>query len=393
MTWVRKILVLDDDPDVGELIEATVSGLGIDCVVMHAVRDFQRELAPEVELILLDLMMPGIDGIEVLRRLGECQCQAEVILMSGMDKRVIESAERVARAHGLKVKGYLQKPFRLATLEAILSREPGIAERKVVVSAPAAPVGEEELRHALDREEFCLYYQPQVSLADSKVVGFEGLARWVSPIRGIVPPDRFIPELEKAELIERFTWQVLERGLQEAAAFNSPRCETRTLSINLSARSLHDLNLPDRIVSSAKKHAYPPERIILEITESGLIQELSRTLDVVTRLRIKGVELSIDDFGTGYSMMQQLQLVPATELKIDRLFVKDMQSNEGHRVVVQKTIELGHELGMRIVAEGVEHQEQLELLRSWGCDAAQGYLFSKPIPPGELLRWLSGVSK
>lgn len=146
------------------------------------------------------------------------------------------------------------------------------------------------------------------------------------------------------------------------------------------------------MVSSAEKHGFEPERIILEITESGLIQELSRTLDVATRLRLKGVELSIDDFGTGYSMMQQLQLVPATELKIDRLFVKDLYQNEGHRVVVQKTIELGHELGMRVVAEGVEHAEQMELLRSWGCDTAQGYLYSRPLPPGELLSWLSGIA-
>jgi len=280
----------------------------------------------------------------------------------------------------------LQKPFRVATLETALSIEPKLTERKIVAAVPIAPVLEQELRYALDRKEFCLYYQPQVSLAASKVVGFEGLARWINPVRGIVPPDWFIPELERAQLVESFTWQIIERGLREATTFERPRCEIPTLSINLSVQSLFDLNLPDRIVSLAEKYGFPAERIILEITESGLIQELSRTLDVLTRLRIKGIQLSIDDFGTGYSMMQQLQLVPATELKIDRLFVTDLHSNERHRVVVQKTIELGHGLGMRVIAEGVENHEQTELLRSWGCDAAQGYFYSRPLPPSSL--WL-----
>ncbi len=392
MTWIRKMLVLDDDPDIGELIEATASGLGIECVVTHGVSDFLHSLAPNIELILLDLMMPGIDGIEVLRRLGECHCEVDVILMSGMDKRVIESAERVARAHGLKVMGHLQKPFRVATLKATLSKEPRRPAQTAVASVPFAPVTEQELRRALDRDEFCLYYQPQMLLSQPRVVGFEGLARWISPHRGVVPPDRFIPELEKAQLVDPFTWQIIERGLREAALFHRPRCETPTLSINISVQSLYDLNFPDRMASLAEKHGFEPERIILEITESGLIQELSRTLDVATRLRLKGVELSIDDFGTGYSMMQQLQLVPATELKIDRSFVKDLHQNEGHRVVVQKTIELGHELGMRVVAEGVEHVEQMELLRSWGCDTAQGYFYSRPLPPGELLSWLSRIA-
>ncbi|MFP5237051.1 MAG: EAL domain-containing protein [Acidobacteriota bacterium] len=385
------MLVLDDDPDIGELVEATASGLGIDCVVTHAVSDFLNGLVPEIDLILLDLVLPDIDGIEVLRSLGERHCHADVILMSGLDKRVIESAERVARAHGLKVKGHLCKPFRVSGLEAILSKAPKLAEQKAVASAPIEPITEQQMRKALDGEEFCLYYQPQISLADSRVIGFEGLARWISPDRGMVPPDRFIPELERAGLVEAFTWQIVERGLQEAAAFHRHGCENPTLSINISAQSLYDLHLPDRILASAERHGFEPDRMVLEITESGLIQELSRTLDVLTRLRLKGVELSIDDFGTGYSMLQQLQLVPATELKIDRLFVKDLHQDEGHRVVVQKTIELGHELGMRVVAEGVEHTEQAELLRSWGCDAAQGYLYSRPLPPGELLSWLSGI--
>jgi len=160
------------------------------------------------------------------------------------------------------------------------------------------------------------------------------------------------------------------------------------LSLNASVHSLHDLNFPDVLVSLAEKYGVSPSNITVEITESGLIQELSRTLDILTRLRMKQVKLSIDDFGTGYAMMQQLRNIPATELKIDKSFVQDMQGNERDRIMVQKTIEIGHELGMHVIAEGVENKEQLDLLHADGCDSVQGYYFSRPLPAHDLVRWL-----
>ena len=160
------------------------------------------------------------------------------------------------------------------------------------------------------------------------------------------------------------------------------------LSLNASVYSLHDLKFPDMLVSIAEKHGISPANVTIEITESGLIEELSRTLDILTRLRMKQVKLSIDDFGTGYATMQQLRNIPATELKIDKSFVQDMQGNEKDRIMVRKTIEMGHELGMRVVAEGVETREQLDILRQDGCDCVQGYLFSRPLPPAELVVWL-----
>jgi EAL domain-containing protein (putative c-di-GMP-specific phosphodiesterase class I) len=138
----------------------------------------------------------------------------------------------------------------------------------------------------------------------------------------------------------------------------------------------------------ARRYGVPPGDITIEITESGLIEELSRTLDILTRLRIKQVNLSIDDFGSGYATMQQFKNIPATELKIDKSFVQGMMNNDSDRIVVRKTIEIGHELGMKVTAEGVERQEQLDILWSYGCDNAQGYLFSRPIPAREMVNWL-----
>jgi EAL domain-containing protein (putative c-di-GMP-specific phosphodiesterase class I) len=250
-------------------------------------------------------------------------------------------------------------------------------------------VADDELRHAIERDEFVLHYQPQVALATGSVVGVEALVRWRHPQRGLIFPGDFISRLESLGLIDQLGWLVAARGLTEIGQFLRKDGAPLTLSINVSAYSLHDLQFPDRFVSLAGKFGVPPARVILEITESGLIRELSSALDILTRLRMKQVQLSIDDFGTGYAMMQQLRHVPATELKIDQGFVRDMQSKNDARVLVQKLIEMGHELGMKVLAEGVETAEQLEMLRASGCDLVQGYFISRPLPPPELLKWLA----
>jgi EAL domain-containing protein (putative c-di-GMP-specific phosphodiesterase class I) len=194
--------------------------------------------------------------------------------------------------------------------------------------------------------------------------------------------------MEKFGLIDELGWMVANRGISEVGQFANGGGKALMLSLNASVHSLHDLKFPDVLVSLAEKHGVSPADITVEITESGLIKELSNTLDILTRLRMKQVKLSIDDFGTGYAMMQQLKNIPATELKIDRSFVQGMQNNERDRIMVQKTIEIGHELGMQVIGEGVETQEQLDLLRAKGCDSAQGYLFSRPLPLKETVRWL-----
>jgi EAL domain-containing protein (putative c-di-GMP-specific phosphodiesterase class I) len=176
--------------------------------------------------------------------------------------------------------------------------------------------------------------------------------------------------------------------LSEVGQFANSDGRVPMLSLNESAFSLHDLKFPDILVSIAEKHGVSPANITIEITESGLIEELSRTLDILIRLRMKQVKLSIDDFGTGYAMMQQLRNIPATELKIDKSFIDNMRNSDRDRIMVRKTIEMGHELGMSVIAEGVETGEQLDLLRQYGCDKVQGFFFSRPLPPEALVIWL-----
>jgi EAL domain-containing protein (putative c-di-GMP-specific phosphodiesterase class I) len=194
--------------------------------------------------------------------------------------------------------------------------------------------------------------------------------------------------MEKLGLIDELGWIVANRGMRDVKQFMNGDGIAVMLSMNESVYSLHDLKFPDALVSAAEKHGVSPANVTIEITESGLIKELASTLDILTRLRMREVKLSIDDFGTGYAMMQQLKIIPATELKIDRTFILDMHSNERDRVIVQKTIEMGHELDMHVIAEGVETQEQLDFLRVKGCDSVQGYFFSRPLPANEMVAWL-----
>ena len=388
MTPTGKVLIIDDDNDFGEFVATAAEGLGLHCVRTTDAAEVLSLCTPDTTLILLDLMMPEMDGIEVLRLLSEHECKASVVLMSGINKRVMETAEKLARALGLSIAGHLEKPFRLGQLEALL-RTHAAQEKPIAASqTPRVAIADEGLRGAIQRDEFVIHYQPQIDIATGKVTGLEALARWQHPERGLVFPESFIARAEALGLIDELGWLVMERALSEVKQFADSNHVLPRLALNVSVHSLRDLKFPDSLVALIRKHGVPESGVIVEITESGLIDELSLALDVMARLRMKNLQLSIDDFGTGYAMMQQLVNIPATELKIDKIFVMNMDVNSSDRVMVQKTIEIGHELGMKVTAEGVETEEQLNFLRSGGCDTAQGYLFSRPLPAGELARWL-----
>jgi EAL domain-containing protein (putative c-di-GMP-specific phosphodiesterase class I) len=188
-------------------------------------------------------------------------------------------------------------------------------------------------------------------------------------------------------LIDNLCWATAELALIEAKQLADKNGAFPRLSLNVSMQSLHRLEFPDAMMSLAKRYDFPPDSIAIEITETRLMNEISNTLDVLTRLRMKKFQLSIDDFGTGYAMMRQLQNVPATELKIDRSIIESMHVNDSDRVMVEKIIEMGHELNMEVMAEGVAEHEQYEMLRTKGCDTAQGFLIATPLPVDALIEW------
>ena len=334
---------------------------------------FSTELAQTRTLILLDLVMPEMDGIEILRLLGERNCKARIVLMSGINIRVIETAKKLAQTLGLSVVGHLQKPFPIAQLQEVAGRQYRAGEaRRLPARAARVAVPDEDLRRAFDRNEFVIYYQPQINISTGTVTGVEALSRWQHPELGLVFPDNFISRIEALGLMDRFCWITAERALNEVKQFAASNGHLPRLAINVSVSSLRDLKFPDILMNLARKYDFPAERIVLEITESGLM-EFSLALDVLTRLRMRNFQLSIDDFGTGYSMMKQLQNVPAIELKIDKTFVQNMHANHADLVMVEKIIEMGHELDMEVIAEGVETEEQYKH------------------PARKRLRWRSGL--
>ncbi len=244
-----------------------------------------------------------------------------------------------------------------------------------------------ELRHAIDRDQLLLHYQPEIDFTTRRVRGVEALARWQHPEHGFIPPDQFIPSAEQTGLIKPLTRWVLDMALRQCEAWR--RAGIRLdMAVNLSARNLHDPQLPDQVTELLKTYGVAPAVLKLEITESAIMADAGRAMDILTRLRDIGVRLSIDDFGTGYSSLGYLDRLPVDEIKIDRSFTMDLLGNGNGAMIVPCTIDLGHRLGLHVVAEGVEDQEVWNRLAALGCDAAQGYHLSRPLPAEALTHWL-----
>ncbi len=244
-----------------------------------------------------------------------------------------------------------------------------------------------ELRRAIESDQLVLHYQPKVDLKDGKVLGAEALVRWRHPKQGIVPPDRFIGLAEQGGLIKALTGWVLDRAVADCRSWE---LEGRTLSVavNLSARNLQDPQLADHIAALLESRGLPPGRLELELTESAVLADPRRAAETLERLDDSGVALAIDDFGTGYSSLAYLRKLPVSQLKIDKSFVMAMSNNHEDSMIVRSTADLGHNLGLTVVAEGVEDKPTWDMLGQFGCDAAQGYYMARPMPGAELSAWL-----
>jgi diguanylate cyclase (GGDEF)-like protein len=240
-----------------------------------------------------------------------------------------------------------------------------------------------ELRRAVEQDELKLYYQPKVLLAGGRTAHVEALVRWQHPERGLMPPDKFIPFSEQTGFIGKITLWVIERALRQSKQWRSKGLEVN-ISVNVSARDLLSAELPEAFAKLLAAYEVSPQHISLEVTESTIMSEPARALATMQRLHGMGLKLSIDDFGTGYSSLAYLKKLPVSELKIDKSFVKDMATDKDDAIIVRSTIDLGHNMGLRVVAEGVEDQETWNLLKVLGCDFAQGYHIGRPVPAEQL---------
>lgn len=244
-----------------------------------------------------------------------------------------------------------------------------------------------ELRDAMSKNQLVLHYQPKVNLRQQRTIGVEALVRWQHPTLGLIQPDEFVPLTEQNGLISSLTDWVLKESIKQCCEWRSRGINLR-IAVNLSAHSLHNMALPDHISALLKTAGMPANYLDIELTESAMMSDLANAMEILERLSTMGVRLAIDDFGTGMSSLSYLKRLPVNELKIDKSFVIDMAEDENNAVIVRSIIDLSHNIGREVVAEGVQDRDALQLLEMLGCDMAQGYFISRPLNATELEHWL-----
>jgi len=262
------------------------------------------------------------------------------------------------------------------------------AEQDQYDSERLAVVG--ELRRALVDGELVLHYQPKLDLADGTVADVEALIRWEHPSAGLLYPDRFLPLAEQTGLIDPLTDWVIASALRQLVAWDDAGVAELSMAVNVSARNLSHALFAERVLGALATSGVAARRLVLEITETALFTDVERARTVLRRLSDAGITISLDDFGQGQTSLGYLSRLPLHELKIDRAFVTDLVRDDAHAAIVRSVVELAHNLGFVVVAEGVEDDETLGVLRAMGCDAAQGYGLSRPMPPERMAGWLAG---
>jgi EAL domain-containing protein (putative c-di-GMP-specific phosphodiesterase class I)/DNA-binding NarL/FixJ family response regulator len=391
-----EILLLDDDPFMLKLLSVMLAQLGFTRVAVcdSGEKALQRVTETEglIDLIFLDINMPGMDGVEFIRRLVDCRYGGSVILVSGENSRILESVEKLIEAHHLIALGRLQKPVKPAELANLIGKlEPNKGHRELTRQSRHSYTVD-ELRAAIAQGELVNYYQPKVALATFEVVGVESLVRWQHPIDGVVFPDQFLGLAEQHGLLTDVTGVVLVEAMKQAKAWSQAGCPL-PVAVNVSMDDLIALDFPDMATSLAASVGVDPRLLTVEVTEGQVMRQRSIVLDVLSRLSLKRFGLSIDDFGTGHSSLAQLRDLPFNELKVDRGFVHGASQDATRSAICSASLRMAHQLQMKVVAEGIEDQDDWDFLAHLGCDIGQGYFIARPMPAAAVLDWLSVWNK
>lgn len=387
-------LVVDDDSFMLKTLSIIIKQLGPQQVYQaDNAQDALKLIANRnnnIDVVISDLNMPQMDGIQLLRHLGALGVNLGVILVSGEDPRLLESVQNLGQQYKLRVLGSISKPVNKDLLEKFLTEY----KRDIAPSpqGPATMVFADELQAAIMADQLDVWYQPQVDVNSGQLVGVEALARWHHEDKGFIPPGIFIGIAEKYGMIQKLTDSILKKAVKQISDWNKMGFDI-TLSVNFSSAGLCHLEMPEVLDSTIRNSALRPDHLNIEVTESALPKDSSATLDILTRLRLKGFGLSIDDFGTGFSSLEQLKLIPFTELKIDRSFVHNAADNKASQAILESSISLAKRLNIHCVAEGVEDQADWDLVARLGCDIVQGYFIAKPMPAADFIPWVREYSK
>lgn len=389
---IETLLVVDDSSVQRLHTVGLMRELGVEMIYEagdgHEALELLALLKLPPSLAIVDLEMPGMDGVEFIQHLQERQFNFPLIVASSRETSLLSSVETMIQALGMHVLGALQKPLtQKKILGALASFKSNAAHAPARGDQPE--VCESALAAALGNHEIVPFYQPKVDMRTGMLKGVEALARWKHPDGTMTPPDRFIPVAEKTGLIHELTLSMLEQAMRQAAVWNERGLPLK-VAVNLSPLSLDIPGFVQKVSDLLAQHALQADQIVLEITESSVVANLGVALGTLARLRLKGCGLSIDDYGTGFSSMQQLARIPFTELKIDRSFVHGAHARQNLRVILQSALDMARRLDLVTVAEGVETLEDWRLLQESGCMIGQGYLIGKPMQANDLPVWLKG---
>ena len=386
------VLVAEDHAFQRRMVMRMLRSLGIREVLEAA--DGKQALAliqggARVDLVVCDLDMPEMDGMELIRHLGEANSAVAVIISSAKEQSLLASVEKMALAYNVRLLGVIEKPVTLNLLNDLIARyEPF---KPQLTSAAIPDFSLEQTLLGVQQKQFEPFFQPKVELATGRILGAEALARWRHPEQGLVDPCAFIPALEQSGNINELTLLMLEKAA--GACRNWRECGLEmTVSVNLSLVSLIDTSLADRITQAVCSAGLDPRHMILEITETAAMTEVAPALENLSRLRMRGFGLSVDDYGAGFSSLRQLTRVPFTELKIDQGFVTGCAVDPSSRAIVELSVEMARRLNIKSVAEGVTTQANWDMLKDANCDMAQGYFIARPMDESLFLQFCTAES-
>ncbi|MCB9898918.1 MAG: EAL domain-containing protein [Planctomycetes bacterium] len=380
MTGTR-LLVVSDDQDVVRVYSRLASKRGFECVVASSCDEVvQATSSVRLALVVLDHDHDEVDSLDVIEALAEHRCLAPVQLVGSRDPRNLRAASRVGDKNGLRMTRIVRKP---------LDERSVLRATQNVLPILNLVITREAIEHAIAHDEFVLHYQPLVNMRSGHVCTAEALVRWDHPDYGRLDPGRFIPEVESTGMIGRLTMWVVRNALHQYRVWEDEGWSFE-IAVNVAAEELRERTFVDEMLAAVHEAGVSPRRLVLEITESQTIADETEVLATLVRLSKRGFQLAIDDFGTGYSSLGRLHKIPFDKLKIDKSFVMDAvdEDDADAKRLVRFVSELGRSQRMTVVAEGVSTREAWNLVASLGCDVAQGYFLSPPLPAEQFSAWL-----
>ncbi|WP_045857089.1 EAL domain-containing response regulator [Teredinibacter purpureus] len=387
------ILIVDDSRAICEALTAILHDCGVSNVdyCLNGEEAYTRvERDPTAyDALFVDLHMEGMDGLELMHKLNELRYRGGIIVMSALDKKILDFTLEVISNYNLRVLGSAEKPLERTLIAFMVKR---IKSYYPTVSRKEKVLKRRELYEAIKNNKVITYFQPKISAVNNTVVGLECLVRLNMGRAGVISPAAFLPVAERFELIESLTDAVLNTALPQFRRFREHTQLDCSLAINISPLQLYNNLLPETLNEYLNRHLVAKRNVIIEITENHAIREESQ-LKNLNRMRIHGFQLSLDDYGAGFTNLRQLKNLPFNEIKLDAQMINGIHTDKVLRIMVESVRKVTHEMGLNLVAEGISDSKDLMVISDIGVDAYQGYLFCRPKPMDELLRWHANWEK